>query len=422
MSGHTLPTRPAAATSRNPVDGRPTRAHPGTRGPSSLRRRPGTARYLVAVVGPVESGKTVYFATLGHLLGETRMAPGVSAVIRPAHTAARLDAIHQRIADPAAAFPPPTPMQDITRWDVECGVSALGRSFPLMTVTYFDAAGEWFLRPLLDGPQSAEFHGLIEEPDAVLAFVDGEQLGRYLTGRDPEATFVAKNVRPILKVINKCSGPVHIVVTKWDLLRGRHTLDDVRRALLEGADGGLRAMVTDRSAASGRWLHSPGRVRLIPVTSLGAFAAVDGQGLLRKRPGMAPDPVNVLVPFAAVLPDLCTRAAEAAADAARARAERRRRAQREAGLAAGLEFTAAGLSIPLDGIAMAIAGGLTATSSGIARLVMSGRVPLGVALATLREPRLRKVRSAESAFRYLMQCLVRYLRDFERAHPASRLV
>lgn len=377
-------------------------------------------QYLVAVIGAPESGKTVYLATLSHLLGEARLAPGLAAVVRPAMVAARLESTYQRIADPAADFPPPTPLKDITQWDVECGVFARGRTFPLMTISYFDAAGEWVRKPLLDSAESELFHGLIDRIDAVLAFVDGDQLVRHLDGEVVEATFVKENVKPILQVINRCSGPVHIVITKWDLLQGRYSLEDVRASLLGGGHNGMSTMVAGRRSDSGRWLHSLGRVRLIPVTSLGSFAFIDAQGYVQKRHGMEPAPMNVLVPFAAVLPDLCTRAAEAEA-AERVAAAVRRRESRQDSQNSGWELSAVGFRIPLNGIAMALTSGLAATSSGMVRLVLKGRVPIGVALAMLVEPKLKRVKSRDAAFRYMMKCLIRYLRDFERDFPPSRL-
>lgn len=229
--------------------------------------------------------------------------------------------------------------------------------------------------------------------------------------------FVKQNISPILNVINRCPGPVHIVVTKWDLVESRYALGNVRAALL--AHKGLRQLVDRRKDGAGRWLHSTGRVRLIPVSSVGSsFVYIDAQGYLRKRPGTEPDPLNVLVPFAAVLPDLCIQAAEEADGATRAAAAARRREswQRDIG-----SFSALGFELPLAGIAMVVSIGLAATSRAMVRLVMKGRVPIGVALAVAVEPRLKRVRSESAAFRYLMKQLARRLHDFERRSPESRL-
>jgi hypothetical protein len=379
-------------------------------------------QYLVAVVGAPESGKSVYLATLGHLLGEARVAPGVTTRIVPAKTEALLQKIYSDIADPAANFPAPTPLGGTLQWDVECGVSARGRNFPLMTISYFDAAGEWVRNPVLGGAESELFFGLIDRLDAVLAFVDGNQLAWYLEGHTSSAVFVKDNIDPILRVANRCTGPVHIVVTKWDLLQSRYSLGAVRAALLDDSKGHLRRLIDDRKSGAGRWLHSPGRIRLIPVTSLGeSFAFVNPEGVVQKRPGAEPDPMNVLVPFTAVLPDLCIRAAEAAeADQRAAAATRRlefRHSPRDFGTLTALDF-----SIPLAGVAMVVLRGVAGTSRGIAGLVMKGRLPIGVALATLREPALKRVRTDGAAFRYMMKHLVRHLRDFERSFPDSRLV
>lgn len=140
---------------------------------------------MVAVVGPPESGKTVFLSTLSHLLDEDQLAAGLTTRIVPAKVAARLRKTFDQIADPSSGFPAPTPLKEILQWDVECGVSARGQYFPLMLVSYFDAAGEWVRNPTLGTAETDLFFGKIDRPDAVLAFLDGDQLAAHLAGAFP---------------------------------------------------------------------------------------------------------------------------------------------------------------------------------------------------------------------------------------------
>jgi|SRR5215470_520221 len=371
-------------------------------------------RYQVAVLGAPDSGKTVYLATLNHLLGEARLAPGLAVTVRPAEVASRFEAIFQQIANPADdGFPAPTSMDNITEWHFECSVFARGKSFPLMTLAYFDAAGEWVRSPIFKSPQSKKFFRPREGTHAVLAFIDGEQVARFVCGKVDERTFMRENVpNSLRRAINECSGPVHIVVSKWDLLTDELTLAEVKGALLGTQDSWLRDIISDRNAGGGRGPLAPGRVRLIPVTSLGEFVYVGPDGFIHKKPDMEPMPKNVLVPLAAVLPDLCIRAVEAAARASAADFRPWWRTGSQEDQSLGMSVVA---------IAITIAEGLTIASGKLMRLILKGRMPMSVLFAHFRKPRLGAVKTQSAAFRYMMKSLVRYLRQFEIDHPDSRL-
>ena len=114
----------------------------------------------------------------------------------------------------------------------------------------------------------------------------------------------------------------------------------------------------------------PGRIRLIPLSSVGLeFAFLDSEGEVRKRANKRPEPYNVDVAFGAVLPDLLARAHAVAA-------QERRRPREDAGVGSrggGFRRTfSAGVATPLSvllstsGIqvpAHLLAGFLSATSS-----------------------------------------------------------
>jgi Double-GTPase 2 len=355
--------------------------------------------YQVAVVGPPECGKTVYLATLNHVLSRRWIAPGLSAVVKPAIMGSRLAAIYRQIADPRSDFPKATLLSEIHEWRFEFRVAAAGRTYPLMSVKYFDAGGEWWTRPLTDGREADTWHTLIERMDAVLGFLDGDQLGRYLDGSLSESAFYAAAIDWLMPALNECGGPVHIVVTKWDLLQGRYSLQDVQRAMSRW----LHPLADDRPIRGRGHVRRARRVRIIPVTSLGSFAYLDSRGLVHKRKDAEPAPVNVLIPFAAVLPDLVIEAARVNAREWREQLLQRARENAEAS-----RLQLFNVSLPINFFWAWLAGCLAG----------AGRMPTGLLGSP---PSLARVNGSDDAYRYMQKCLFQKLREFERNWPGSRV-
>jgi hypothetical protein len=88
------------------------------------------------------------------------------------------------------------------------------------------------------------------------------------------------------------------VITKWDMLAPRYTLEQVRAQLM--SDYNFHDLVEARAQ------DSPATIRLIPVSAVGFdYAAVDADGEMRKLGGR-PRPYNVHLPLFSVLPDFLT--------------------------------------------------------------------------------------------------------------------
>jgi hypothetical protein len=341
----------------------------------------------------------VYLATLSHVLGQQWIAQGLTAVVKPAIVGSQLEAIYRQVADSRADFPKATLLSEINTWRFEFRVAAAGRAYPLLSVKYFDAAGEWMRNPLLSGREADQWHSLIDDMDAVLGFIDGDQLMRYLDGLLSESDFFTANIGRLVPILNRCTGPVHIVVTKWDLLQGRYSLRDVKSTLSRW----LRALTDSRPVIGRGFMNHARRVRLIPVTSLGSFAYMDSRGLVQKRGGSAPTPANVLVPFVAVLPDLVLNAADVNADERQQRLLQRARENAEAS-----RFQIFNVSLPIGFFWAWLASWLAGAS----------RMPTGILDSS---PRLAGVNGSHDAYRYMQKCLFRELREFERSWPDSRL-
>jgi hypothetical protein len=98
--------------------------------------------------------------------------------------------------------------------------------------------------------------------------------------------------------------PIHLVVTKWDLVRGfgepPEASDELRLARV------IDAILEFEHVRALVYVHSAKQiVRLIPVSAVGDdFVQLDASGKVVKRADGQMRPTNVEVPLCAVLPDL----------------------------------------------------------------------------------------------------------------------
>jgi hypothetical protein len=277
-------------------------------------------KFHIVALGPSGAGKTVFLATLHDVLGRVPMGEGISAKAPP-DQAALLRRVYREVMDPDADWPRSTnPGLDMREFTFEFAVSwtqsrlmgpPLVRSYPALTVSYVDYAGEW----IPDADQTAPalltpFRERVEEAHALLGIIDGLKLLQYLTGDPLGATFLADQLRPTVGFMEGTDKPIHFIITKWDLLDSRYTLDEVRTRLLESNESGFRALVESRTARS-RWNRTPvGTIRLIPVSSVGRLAALGEDWSVVKTSRGRATPINVDVPLAAAVADVCELAAE----------------------------------------------------------------------------------------------------------------
>lgn len=95
---------------------------------------------------------------------------------------------------------------------------------------------------------------------------------------------------------NKNPVPIHFVISKWDIVEGHYTLDQIREKLLQIDE--FRNIVTSRNQH-----NNP--VHLIPVSSVGmGFAELKSDGTMVKTGICWPKPYQVEMPLACILPDM----------------------------------------------------------------------------------------------------------------------
>ncbi|WP_076832363.1 MULTISPECIES: hypothetical protein [unclassified Frankia] len=264
------------------------------------------AQFTIVVVGAQGAGKTAYLAALFESLESDPDGRGYYISTDMA-TTEWLNPLAEVIRKPGSEWP------ESTRWvkpeiEFTCFVPIGGSPFPIMRIRYVDYPGEY----LTETPEGAEeqrdlLEKTLTSADALLAMIDGRELLAVLRGEERGEDYLRTKLRPTVQRVQATSCPVHLLVTKWDLLADAgYSLAEVRDRLLDV--GFVRGMVRARRPVAVRGEPMAGGVRLIPVSVLGRGVAElttepDGVDVMTKRADVEPHPINLDVPLSAILPD-----------------------------------------------------------------------------------------------------------------------
>ncbi|MFM6204868.1 MAG: hypothetical protein ACKPEZ_05620, partial [Planktothrix sp.] len=100
----------------------------------------------------------------------------------------------------------------------------------------------------------------------------------------------------MLSLMQKLGKPIQFVISKWDIVQDKYSLQEVLDLLLSIDE--FKNLVQNCQKAG-----VP--IRLIPVSAVGkGFATLQPDGSMLKTPGVLPKPFQVELPLACVLPDL----------------------------------------------------------------------------------------------------------------------
>ncbi|WP_289007974.1 TRAFAC clade GTPase domain-containing protein [uncultured Thermomonospora sp.] len=383
----------------------------------------------ILVLGAQGAGKTVYLAGLYQQLSIANIDNVVTLETRERY-ARRLFNTYLHLLDVSREFPPPTP------WGVEsvsfnCVLTNRHGSFPLFKATYHDYTGE-MLDPRHipedeDDEQLQRVNRLIDTADVFIVLIDGLKMLRLLQGDPLMALWLDQYLPFVLRHLAKPGPqglrPVHFVVTKWDLLDGEFTLEEVREKLL--AQHFMPGFLEHRRE------HDNSPVRLIPVSVTGPFARLSESGVIEKVPGQSISPCNVEVPFVAILPDMIraalkeTRSLELSWDSAR----EARLAQQAGFLDQSRQLLEGPVGRLVDRI-MGQTGLATRTTYAGARawledLIERRRKAVGRELEHLHREHQRKqrdVETREAALELALESFEARLHSFEEKYPASLLI
>lgn len=261
-----------------------------------------TPTFRVLALGPAGAGKSMFLASM---YSELKSADGRGYHLRlPDLTRKqKLNSIYAQVCDPDVEWPAGTHLSEFSRFDFEC-VGPTGDS--VFTLSYLDYSGELLESATPEYEQDRE--RLMEEAHnahAIFGMIDGRQVVRFLDDQPDAVRYFNYTIQTMLDVLSEARCPIHLIVTKWDLVRAMDEpsggndnvlLAVVRDALLNDAD--VDRLVEDRGLGERV-------IRLIPVSAVGdGFAAIAGDGTVKKRGESKPHPLNIDVPLAAVVPDL----------------------------------------------------------------------------------------------------------------------
>ncbi|MEA5619255.1 hypothetical protein VB711_15615 [Cronbergia sp. UHCC 0137] len=248
--------------------------------------------YKIITLGASGAGKTVFLASMFKALsiqGDYTFFLEVEDQARRK----RLNAIYTQVIT-ADNWPEGTKYGDVSEWTFNCRVKVPTLdTYTACQFTYFDYAGG----RLIDSEEDAEFTNIVQESSTILGLLDGKKIYSLMKDSNDLAVniFLNKDLPNILKWMNTSRVPIHFVISKWDLIENEFSLRQVRERLLKIP--AFEELIHIRN-------HANSPVRLIPVSSIGSgFAIPQPDGSMKKISGAIPDPFQVEVPLACVLPD-----------------------------------------------------------------------------------------------------------------------
>ena len=260
--------------------------------------------YNVVILGPSGSGKTVFLGSMYHKLS----TQGESGFFLAVDDAQRkiLNQIYTEVAT-EETWPEPTQLGNISNWTFTCKIQTPKGTYSACQFQYTDYAGEILTDHKDDTTYIEKFNETIKNADVLLGLIDGSRLLSYIKGEQSGTKWVVKDLANVLNLMQNTDKSIHFIISKWDLIEGKYTLEEVRNHLLEIDQ--FRNIIMTRSNNSdinnenNRNDHNKGVVRLIPVSSVGkGFAEQQSDGSMRKT-GKLPKPYNIELPIACILPD-----------------------------------------------------------------------------------------------------------------------
>ena len=283
---------------------------------SSQPNEPPTFRVLA--LGVSGCGKTVFLASLFHELNYPR--PGRSYYLdTDARQRVALGSIYSQISDTSRQWPAGTRVSDTREFRFDCiAADEQDARHHVLSIEWTDFAGELIEVEQEDGSTAlADLAVRIKGAHGLLCMLDGyrvlQLLRREAAGRD----YFERRLRPMFGFMQAATCPIHLVVTKWDLVRDFGEPPDADDQLR--LDRVVEALMRFEHIKALVYVHSRRQlVRLIPVSAVGpSFVALDADGRVSKLPDGTMRPSNVEVPLSAVLPDLFTQAERSLDEASR---------------------------------------------------------------------------------------------------------
>lgn len=265
------------------------------------------AKMSVVMLGPDGCGKTLYLAVL---LKQQFVANSQNRwQLQPIHAGQMvfLNRVYTILTNRDEDFPQHNRRDELIDYEFQVHVSGTHEPFTPLSLSYLDFAGEILYTAQEGEPVIEEFSRRVKTADVVMGLFDGQDVLELMEHGAASSGLWHLKYGALLgwlaSNMNQMRGPVHFVVTKWDLLDAAgYAFADVKARLLGFAH--FRAFAHRETIPT----YLPGlhqtveRVYptsfLIPVSTLGAgFAYLDGNTMV-KAGRTEVSPIDLTIPLA----------------------------------------------------------------------------------------------------------------------------
>lgn len=385
--------------------------------------------YTVIMLGPRGSGKTVFLASMYNQLC-TQGEGGFFLEVDSAEKSKRLHDIYTQIAF-EEKWPLGTRRSEVSEWTFTCSVQTKDLPiYPACKFTYLDYAGGL----LTDQTDDPKFNEQVKKADALLGLLDGQRLCALMQNETIGQKWAVNELPRILSIMQKTGKPIHFIISKWDIVEKKYTLEQIRDCLLKEIPHFKNLVSTYNKAGK--------PVRLIPVSAVGKdFATLQPDGSMEKNLSVLPQPFQVEIPLACILPDLIQADCKEAIDKMREQANRPIEVKanlqwwEQVGLVGGGLLSAAqdilpilwdSLPIPrkykpLQDVVLKMVEFASKYAEAPAKQKQEAADRRSEELRQEREELFKKVKNEETAFDYALNCFLYVQNDLDRNFPESDL-
>lgn len=370
--------------------------------------------FRVVALGVSGTGKTVFLASMFRNL--SFQAPDRSFFLETElEQRVALSKVYSTVADTSQPWPSGTRIGQTREFLFDCvAFDEDRRKHQILQISYLDYAGELLEEEQAPGGTTlSDLKDRIRSAHALLGMIDGYRIRQLMLDEAAGRYYFEHSLEPMLGILQGAGCPIHLVITKWDLVRGfgeDAEADDNDRLALVAQKLMMHAHVSSLVD------HGAHRIiRLIPVSAVGpSFVEIDDNGQVVKRPNGRVRATNIDVPVCAVLPDLFRHVQMSLDDSIRKSLNSEIRHRLRAGAGEFGAALASFLKRPTGAALRSVMGSVAGKEFGNDAIALfvdwasrpfedSGLVPGG--FRTERERQLQAVRRTRSAV----------LNDFERA-------
>jgi len=250
--------------------------------------------YNLLILGGSGSGKTTLLASMYEKLCVENERQSYSIKVDNDDDRIELVTAFQKIIDPVDEWPGGT----IHDKEFKFACHSVHAAAPLFCFNLFDYPGGLLTQSIEHCNNEERLTGkkLINKSDVVMLLLDGIKLRFWMEGKRKKGFDIESDLRFVLPMISQVcrQKPVHFVISKWDVMEGVFTLEEVRNKLVNELTNFKNFIDT----------HGNYPIRLIPISAIGCrFAKLDKKtGFMEKNehPRISPMYIEMLMAAAMI--------------------------------------------------------------------------------------------------------------------------